>query len=51
MENPERIDTTVEAAFVLKALERIGDHARNVSQQVATMAAQPVPRTSKLDPA
>jgi len=51
MENPARIDITVEAAFVLKALERIGDHARNVSQQVAGMAAQPVPRTSKLDPA
>jgi phosphate transport system protein len=51
MENPARIDTTVEAAFVLKALERIGDHARNLSQQVAAMAAQPVPRTSKLDPA
>jgi|SRR5665213_341322 len=51
MENPARIDTTVEAAFVLKAMERIGDHARNVSQQVAAMAAQPVARTSKLDPA
>ncbi len=48
---PSRIDITVEAAFVLKALERIGDHARNVSQQVAGMAAQPIPRTSKLDPA
>jgi phosphate transport system protein len=51
VENPARIDTTVEAAFVLKALERIGDHARNVSHQVASMAAQTAPRPSKLDPA
>ena len=51
MENPARIDITVEAAFVLKALERIGDHARNVSQQVAAIAAQPSLRTSRLDPA
>jgi phosphate transport system protein len=51
MENPSRIDRTVEAAFVLKALERIGDHARNAAQQVAGIAAQPASRTSKLDPA
>jgi phosphate transport system protein len=51
MENPTRIDTTVEAAFVLKALERIGDHARNVSQQVTTIAARPAVQPSRLDPA
>ncbi len=51
MEEPGRIDITVEAAFVLKALERIGDHARNVSQQVAAIAAHPAARSSKLDPA
>ena len=51
MENPARIEITVEAAFVLKALERIGDHARNVSQQIALIAAHPAPSTSRLDPA
>jgi phosphate transport system protein len=51
LENPARIEITVEAAFVLKALERIGDHARNVSQHVAAIAAQPAARTSRLDPA
>ena len=51
MENPARIEITVEAAFVLKALERIGDHARNVSQQIALIAAHPASRTSRLDPA
>ncbi len=29
MEDPRHFDVTLEAAFVLKSLERIGDHARN----------------------
>jgi phosphate transport system protein len=39
MENPSQLEVTVEAAFVLKSLERIGDHARNISEQIAGMAA------------
>jgi phosphate transport system protein len=41
LENPAQLDVTVEAAFALKALERVGDHACNVSRQVAAMAAGP----------
>jgi phosphate transport system protein len=35
LENPHQVDITVEAAFVLKALERIGDHARNLARQIS----------------
>jgi phosphate transport system protein len=42
LENPAQVEVTVEAAFALKALERIGDHARNVSEQIAGMAAHVV---------
>jgi phosphate transport system protein len=38
LEDPANMEVTVEAAFVLKALERIGDHARNVAQQIVTIA-------------
>jgi len=33
MEDPRSLEVTVEAAFVLKSLERIGDHARNLARQ------------------
>ena len=32
MEDTRALQATVEAAFVLKSLERIGDHARNVAR-------------------
>ena len=34
MENPRTLQGAVQSAFVLKSIERIGDHARNVAQQV-----------------
>ena len=37
MEDPRNFSVTLEAAFVLKSLERIGDHARNVARVVAGM--------------
>lgn len=42
LENPAQLEVTVEAAFALKALERIGDHARNISEQIAGMAVHVV---------
>lgn len=44
LENPAQLEVTVEAAFALKALERIGDHARNVAQQIVAIADQPAVR-------
>jgi phosphate transport system protein len=45
LEDPAQLEVTVEAAFALKALERIGDHARNISEQIAGMAAHVVRAT------
>jgi phosphate transport system protein len=39
MENPRHFDVTLEAAFVLKSLERIGDHARNLARHILTIQA------------
>lgn len=39
MEDPRNIEVTLQAAFVLKSLERIGDHARNISRHVLTIGA------------
>jgi phosphate transport system protein len=37
MENPRHFDVTLEAAFVLKSLERVGDHARNLGRHVQSI--------------
>jgi phosphate transport system protein len=37
MENPRGFEVTVQTAFVLKSLERIGDHARNLARHVLSM--------------
>jgi phosphate transport system protein len=39
MENPRGFEVTVQTAFVLKSLERIGDHARNLGRHVRAMRA------------
>jgi phosphate transport system protein len=39
LEDPGQLEVTVEAAFALKSLERIGDHARNIAVQISGMAA------------
>jgi phosphate transport system protein len=45
VQDPQHFDVTLEAAFVLKSLERIGDHARNLARQVRGMVgAAPVER-------
>lgn len=43
MEDPRRFEATLEAAFVLKSLERIGDHARNVARHVLSMGPATAP--------
>ena len=37
MEDPRHFEVAVEAAFVLKSLERVGDHARNLARHVLTI--------------
>jgi phosphate transport system protein len=44
LEDPAKLEVTVEAAFALKALERIGDHARNAAQQIVGIADQAIIR-------
>ena len=39
LEDSGQLEVTVEAAFALKSLERIGDHARNIAEQISGMAA------------
>ena len=45
MEDPRHFDLAVEAAFVLKSLERVGDHARNLARLVLVISP-----ASKADP-
>jgi phosphate transport system protein len=41
MEDPRQFEVALEAAFVLKSLERIGDHARNVARNTLTIERGP----------
>jgi phosphate transport system protein len=34
MEDARRVQATIEAAFIMRSLERIGDHARNIARHV-----------------
>jgi phosphate transport system protein len=37
MEDPRRLQATIEAAFIMRSLERIGDHSKNIAEQVIFM--------------
>lgn len=41
MEDPRQFEVALEAAFVLKSLERIGDHARNLARHTQTIEPGP----------
>lgn len=45
MEDPRRFEAALEAVFVLKSLERVGDHARNLARLVLSMG----PATAQFD--
>lgn len=48
MEDPRQVSVALDAAFALKSLERIGDHARNLARQVQAIGgdSQPLPETA-----
>jgi phosphate transport system protein len=43
MEDPRQVSVALEAAFALKSLERIGDHARNVARYLRSFVTDPSP--------
>jgi phosphate transport system protein len=43
-ESPRHFDVALDAAFVLKSLERVGDHARNLARQVRGIVDETVVR-------
>jgi phosphate transport system protein len=47
MEDPRAFEVALEAAFVLKSLERIGDHARNLARQLQSMSAAAAPAAAE----
>jgi phosphate transport system protein len=40
MEDPRRLQASIEAAFIMRSLERIGDHARNIARHVVFIGGQ-----------
>lgn len=43
MEDPRHFEVALDAAFVLKSLERIGDHARNLARHLLSIRPAPEP--------
>jgi phosphate transport system protein len=46
MEDPRQVSVALEAAFALKSLERIGDHARNLARAIQTIVGESLPVTA-----
>jgi phosphate transport system protein len=44
VDSPQHFDVALDAAFVLKSLERVGDHARNLARQVRGIVSETVTR-------
>jgi len=51
MEDPRRLQSTIEAAFIMRSLERIGDHARNIARHVGFIGGQFDPAATGVLPA
>ena len=46
MEVPRRLQSTIEAAFIMRSLERIGDHSRNIARHVGFIGGAFDPATT-----
>jgi phosphate transport system protein len=51
MEDPRRLQATIEAAFIMRSLERIGDHARNIARHIGFVAGEFDPEATGVLPA
>jgi phosphate transport system protein len=51
MEDPRRLQAAIEAAFIMRSLERIGDHARNIARHIGFVAGEFDPTTTGVLPA
>jgi phosphate transport system protein len=40
MEDPRQLQAAIEAAFIMRSLERIGDHARNIARHVGFIGGE-----------
>jgi phosphate transport system protein len=40
MEDPRRLQAAIEAAFIMRSLERIGDHARNIARHIGFVTGE-----------
>ena len=43
MQDQRYLGATIDTVFALKGLERIGDHAKNIAEQVLYMLGEPIP--------
>ena len=46
MEDPRHLGSTIQTVFLMKALERVGDHARNIALNVSRLARRDEARSS-----
>jgi phosphate transport system protein len=51
MEDPRRVQAAIEAAFIMRSLERIGDHARNIARHVGFIGGDFDPAATGVLPA
>src|SRR4051812_47975204 len=51
MEDPRQLQSVIEAAFIMRSLERIGDHARNIARHIGFVVGEFDPQATGVLPA
>jgi len=46
MEDAREMQSTIEAAFIMRSLERIGDHARNIAHHIGFIGGEVDPQAT-----